>query len=216
MPSLLTPTPPKAPKSNWGTGSQPARRTTAEIERQRVSGIKAPTATPNTLLTPTPPQAQGRNLGTMTSADLSRNPTGVRMDQRPVPTGNPVTSGYTEYTPRSPLTMAAPRAPAPLAPIPSAPVAAPTTVAAPQTESANPLTGTDNQRPAGVTAPVNPAADLGFSRAGAGVPRGQDAAPAGAKTAGGTGLYRRSFANPRSAGLYDGYIRKLFSGPATV
>lgn len=120
-----------------------------------------------------------------------------------------------------------------LSPLPAAPVNSPTTTGAQQTESANPLTGDGNKQPSGTTAPVNPGQAMGFSRSGGSVPRGQDAAPAAVvpeqstqqklrssmsstmdnlrgKTAGGAGLYKRSFTNPKSASLYSGYVKRLF------
>ncbi len=87
------------------------------------------------------------------------------------------------------------------------PVASPTTSAAQQTEGANPLTGDGNAQPGGTTDDVDPAKKMGFSQRGSGAPSGQDAAPG---NTGGTGLYKRTFANPKSASLYDTYVKKIF------
>lgn len=126
-----------------------------------------------------------------------------------------------------------------LSPVSPVPVAAPTTRGAQQTESANPLTGDTNRAAGGTVQPVNPAQALGLNRGGTGVPRGQDAMPTPAapdqsttqklgasmqstfdnlrgKPAGGTGLYRRTFSNPKSAGIYDGYVRRLFGDAMPV
>lgn len=101
----------------------------------------------------------------------------------------------------------------PISGMPSAPNApravAPTTVAAQQTESANPLTGDGNQQVQGASAPVDAGAALGFSRKGSSVPSGQDAQPT--SNVGGTGLYARTFKSPKSASLYHDYVQRLFS-----
>lgn len=92
---------------------------------------------------------------------------------------------------------------------PATPVASPTTTAQPQTESKNPLTGDGNAQPAGTTSAVTPAAQtLGFTQRGSRTPSGQDAE--GTAT-GGTGLYQRTFKSPQAAGIYDSYVRRLFS-----
>ncbi len=203
---------PVAGASNWSAGAQPS--------------VRAPGATNPAPYTP-------RNLGTMTSADLDRSPTGTVLGQRPTLTGAPVRSGYAEY--KSPLTRVPPQAMAPtmtpssaLARTPAAPVAAPTTIQAQQTESANPLTGDTNANAGGTSAPVNPGQAMGFSRAGASTPAGQDAMPEqstqekigaatsatlssiGGKPTGGIGLYRRRFSTPQAANMYTDYVRRLF------
>lgn len=224
---------PVAGKSNFGTGVQPARGT---------------------------PQTP-RRLGTMTSADLNRSPNGSPNGVKPSLTGAPVTSGYSEYHPQTPslLTRTPPTAApvpasptnrgpspaalkflqdgvppsaAPLAPVASAPVAAPTTSAAQQTETANPLSGDTNDSAGGTTQAVDPAMAMGFSRRGAGVPRGQDAMPGtGATRAVGDAikgtyanlrggasnanqLSRRQFSDRRAQSAYSGGVRNLFAGLA--
>ena len=105
-----------------------------------------------------------------------------------------------------------PAMPAPLSaalPVRGAPVAGATTQNAQQTESANPLSGDGNAQPSGSTAAIRPGAALGIVQRGSSVPRGQDAQPG--QHAGGTGLYRRNFATPQSASIYDNYVRKLFA-----
>lgn len=105
-----------------------------------------------------------------------------------------------------------------------------------QTERANPLVGDSSQVPTGGTqdlAPRQPANQaMGFSSRGSAAPAGQDAEPstqdklesAGAgvqgdlagqpapQHVGGTGLYKRTFKNPKSAELYGNFVRDLFGG----
>ncbi len=94
----------------------------------------------------------------------------------------------------------------------AAPVASPTTTGAQQTESANPLTGDGNAQAGGTTDAVNPASALGLNRRGATTPAGSDAQGA-SESIGGTGLYARKFSNPKSAGVYESYVKKLFPEP---
>lgn len=82
-----------------------------------------------------------------------------------------------------------------------------------QTEKANPLVGDVNAQPEDTTATVSNQAQsagaaLGFSSRGAKTPAGLDAAAS--PNTGGSGLYSRVFSNPRSASVYDGYVRMLF------
>lgn len=81
---------------------------------------------------------------------------------------------------------------------PNVDVASPTTDAAPQTEARNPLTGDGNQQPEGTTQPAG--VQLGFSRAGRSIPRGQDAAPA----------FASRFSTPQVASIYADYVTRLF------
>lgn len=184
--------------SNWGAGVQPARTPFARV-------------------------APGRNLGTMTSADLSRYPTGNVLGQKPPLTGaafSPQQGGYAEYTP-PPLTPATG-----LARAPSVVAAQPAPYLPPQqTERANPLSGDNNFPMEGKTTPVIRAP---FVQRGAGLPAGTDAAPAAIKDTltedndigaamngtlgriGGTGAFARKFGNPQSASVYDSYVRRLF------
>lgn len=110
---------------------------------------------------------------------------------------------------------------------PAAPVAAPTTRARPQTESANPLTGDTNASAGGTTQAIDPARALGLSRRGMTAPAGQDAAPMVApsvqdnirnsmestfntlrgKTA---GLSRRQFGRPAPMSPYSGGVSRMF------
>lgn len=95
-------------------------------------------------------------------------------------------------------------------PSPSAtPVASPTTINAQQTESANPLTGDGNAQPGGTTDQVNAGSALGISRRGSTVPTGADAVT-DASAIGGSGIYARKFASPKSANLYGDFVKKLF------
>lgn len=239
--------------SNWGTGVQPKQRTTAELN----APVAAPQVRP--LFGDPPPAGRpGRDLGMLNparSAQLAANQfKGQNLqlmrqntDPNRAGSGGSITrNGVTTMVPPtaakspvpSPVNAMVAGASSPLARTPGAPVTAPTTVGAQQTETANPLTGDTNRNAGGTVAPVNPGRAMGFSRAGSGVPRGQDAAPMAApapvaspeqatqqkigssmkstmdnlrgKTAGGTGLYRRTFTNPQSAGMYDGYVKRLF------
>lgn len=81
---------------------------------------------------------------------------------------------------------------------PNVDVASPTTDAAPQTEARNPLTGDGNQQPEGTTQPAG--VQLGFSRAGRSVPRGQDAG----------NPYASRFSTPQVASIYADYVSRLF------
>lgn len=122
--------------------------------------------------------------------------------------------------PPSPAAIRAPLAPAlsanqpaaiqPALDTPGTPVASPTTTAAPQTESNNPLTGDGNEESEGTTDALDAGSALGLNRRGTQVPKGTDAAPG--QNVGGSGLYARQFPNPKSAGIYDSYVRKIFGG----
>ncbi len=83
----------------------------------------------------------------------------------------------------------------------------PTTMAAPQTESNNPLTGTGNAEEEDTTDQVDPGQALGVNQRGSGTPKGADALDG---NVGGSGLYARKFGNPKSASLYGSYVKKLF------
>lgn len=96
------------------------------------------------------------------------------------------------------------------------PPATPTTVAAQQTESANPLTGDTNALPGGSVQDLNHGRAMGFSTKGPTAPGGTDvktAPPAGSPptaSVGGSGIYQRSFSSPTAAAIYHDYTRKLF------
>jgi len=189
-------TAPGAP--NFGTGVQPTRSPVARA-------------------------MPGRNLGTMTSADLSRFPTGNPLGQKPSLTGpafSPQQGGYAEYTPP-------PLAPATgLARAPSVVAAQPAYRPPQQTERANPLTGDNNFPMEGQT--TAPLARAPFVQRGAGLPAGMDAAPAAIKDTltedndigtaingtlgriGGTGAFARKFGSAQSADVYSSYLRRLY------
>lgn len=126
--------------------------------------------------------------------------------------------GATTFVPPSPAAIrpqigpAIPAAmPAPIQPAldtPGTPVAGPTTDNAQQTESANPLTGDGNAQAGGTTDEIDPGSALGLNRRGASTPSGSDAVAD--QNVGGSGLYARKFSNPRSASVYQEYVRKLF------
>ncbi len=102
-----------------------------------------------------------------------------------------------------------PALPAPLSsalPVPGSPVPSATTSNAQQTESANPLSGDGNAEPEDTSDAIKPGSALGVNQRGNSVPRGQDL------MAGGTGPYRRKLSSPGAASVYDGVVRKLFSG----
>ncbi len=81
-----------------------------------------------------------------------------------------------------------------------------------QTERANPLTGDGgNDQVQGTTESINPGTALGLNRRGTNTPQGMDASSPSSNI-GGTGLYARKFSNPKSAGVYDSYVKKLFPG----
>ncbi len=113
----------------------------------------------------------------------------------------------TQMTPALPANQ--PAALQPALNSPGAPVTSPTTSAAPQTESNNPLTGDGNAQPADTTDAVDPGSALGLNRRGTTVPKGTDAVDG---NVGGSGLYARKFGNPKSASIYGAYVKKLFPG----
>lgn len=114
---------------------------------------------------------------------------------------------------RSPLTPALganqPAAIQPALDTPGTPVASPTTTAAPQTESNNPLSGDGNEEAGGTTDSIDPGSALGLNRRGTQVPRGTDALTQD-ENVGGSGLYARKFGNAKSASIYGAYTKKLF------
>lgn len=135
--------------------------------------------------------------------DVPAGKTGIRRAPAPsVPPPQPALAPALK--PVLPITQ--PAAIQPALNTPGIPVASPTTAAAPQTEGANPLTGDGNAQPGGTTDQINPAQKLGFSQRGDGIPAGQDAV----SNSGGSGLYKRTFANPKSASIYDKYVKKIF------
>lgn len=166
-------------------------------------------AVPRVPLGRTPP---GPNLGgTITSGGTTRT-------FAPSPYNAPRTAAGTPASPAAlapalppalPPTMPAAIQPA-LPAVGGTPVASATTSNAQQTESANPLSGDGNAQPGATSDALKPGMALGVVQRGTSVPRGQDAQPS--SNVGGTGLYRRTFTNPKSASIYDQYVRKLFSG----
>lgn len=154
----------------------------------------------------------------------------IQMGGRTMAVGGADASKFTGFEgPGGNAAYGAVSTPAPPPSTPStAPVPTPTTVAAPQTEAANPLSGDTNSAPTGAvqtlpgTGPTrsaqqmnspNPGAAMGYSSRGMMTPRGTDVVPGGGFT-GGQGPYARSFSNPTSGNIYDTYTRKLFSSPA--
>lgn len=109
---------------------------------------------------------------------------------------------------------------------PAMPVAAPTTVNAQQTESANPLTGAGNQQPGSTTTTVNPGAAMGFSRRGSMTPQGMDATPIPEKNnlqsnigvtaanLGGNSLFNKRFSRPDKQQIAAHSVRQLFGDSA--
>jgi hypothetical protein len=211
MPTLLERynAPVKGAAPGFGSGAQPARRTTVEMNR--------PAQT-------TP----ARSLGSFTSSDFS--PKGNQLNPMYDESRDPVAS---------PRPIVAARPPAPRLPVTpvrpditglqpgsfamqntlnNAGVYAPGSVGEAnaaangtgyrppqQTERANPLTGDSNAQMPGTTATIQRPP---FVQRGASVPQGQDAAP----IIGGTGPFARKFSSGASADLYSGYIKRLFDG----
>lgn len=203
MPTLLTRTP---PRSNFGTGVQPERRTTAEINQQAYPSVAAPAPrnmgsfTPQSFAprapAPTDPNRMSSG-GTITAGGLTRSYAGGRPQTQLNPLYNegqdfqPATAApgigarttFQNFVQNNPGSMAARAAPQ-------------------QTERANPLTGDNNLPMEGQTAAVKPPP---FIQRGAGVPRGQDAS-----TMGGTGVFKRSFGSPQAASAYTNFLQKLY------
>lgn len=79
--------------------------------------------------------------------------------------------------------------------------------APPQTEGANPMTGTTSKQVPGTTSSVNTASSaLGFSARGNSVPSGQDMLPG---VTGKSGLSQQQFVNRKSSNAYDDYASAL-------
>lgn len=135
------------------------------------------------ILQRTPPNSYGgRNLGTMTSANLSRNPTGVRLDQRPgtsaAPLVDPAVSTVRSVgVPRPAMQASAvTRTPPQMGGFGLGPsrvmMDGVTPVPPQQTERANPLTGGNNIPMKTTSVPVSSP----FSQRGGAGAMGQDAA----------------------------------------
>lgn len=218
---------PATRSSNFGAGQQPMRRAPGDTN---------------------PAPYMPRNLGTLTSADLNRTPTGSALNQGPALTGAPVTGNamstvatrapgvgsrttYDQFLANNPASSAAIGQDASLAAnTPATPAYRPPQ----QTERANPLTGANNIPMEGKTTPLAPAP---FVQRGAGLPAGQDAAPAvkqrisedddigrsmqgtqnrlrasfGSNAPiGGTGAFARRFGSQNSANAYQSYLTRIF------
>lgn len=147
---------------------------------------------------------QGTFGGPQTTTGLARTP--------PTSNGTPPSPPALRTALTPPLPPVIPAAIQPALNSPGAVVPSPATVPQ-QREAVNPLSGSlgTGQTP-GTTAPINPGAALGVNQRGASVPRGQDALPEDEANYGGTGLYRRKFANPKSAATYGSYVKSLFAG----
>lgn len=219
MPTLLTRTPPLG-RSNWGTGVQPERRTTAQL-----NGVM--------------PTTPARSLGAFTRASFS--PKGNQLNPAYDESQDPVSvAPVRPYAPRplsrTPLTRTPPQTDgldgfALSNTLANAGIYQPVSFGASnaaangtgyrppqQTERANPLSGDNNYPTEGQTTRVQPAP---FVQRGSSVPQGQDAMPgeddtvAGSmagtmKRMGGSSLFNRSFANPAAANTYTQYVRKMF------
>lgn len=154
-----------------------------------------------------------------TSADFNRNRVGsidrgntrtlYNPTQPTVPTAAPVAQGLAGGNNRTLNLRTARAGVKTLAPSP-AQVASPTTVAAPQTEARNPLSGgAGNQQMEGTTDPL-PGQSLGFSRRGNMLPRGYDALPL--TGVGPTGVAGSRFRSQASSNAYQSYLRRVM-GP---
>lgn len=152
-----------------------------------------------------------------TSADFNRNRVGsidrgntrtlYNPTQPAAPVADPVAQGPAGGNNRT-LNLRRARGVQTLAPS-GAPVASPTTVAAPQTEARNPLSGASNQQMEGTTDPL-PGQSLGFSRRGNMLPRGYDALPL--TGVGPTGVAGSRFRSQASSNAYQSYLRRVM-GP---
>jgi hypothetical protein len=188
--TAAAPTPPKriTPVSRPGAIGSPNRGGT--ITRNGITTTYAPSAgrTPN-----------GPNRGGTLTRDLAP---GVKAVTIVPPSPAAIQSPLTPALPAN-----QPAALQPALPTPGAPAQSPTTTAQPQTESNNPLTGDTNDEPGGSTEDIDPGSALGLNRRGTSVPKGSDAVD---ENVGGSGLYARKFGNPKSAGIYSAYVRKIF------
>lgn len=194
----------------YGTGQSAAAPVTpaaapvaapiAAVAGARPTTPVKPVMTPNR----TTPNAGGtitRNLAPGVKAVTKYAPSPYNPSpNRPNMGGTMTRNGKTTVVPPSPSGLATP----------AEPVASPTTEAAPQTESNNPLTGDDNAQPGGTTDQIDPGSALGLKQRGASTPKGTDALPESKGGLGGTGIYARQFANPRAADLYGSYVKKIF------
>lgn len=78
-----------------------------------------------------------------------------------------------------------------------------------QSEGANPMTGATSTQPEDSTEDIDPGQALGMKQRGSSLPRGTDAQPSSGNV-GGSGLYARTFSSPKSASIYDKYVKDLF------
>ncbi len=165
-------------------------------------------------LTRTPPRQPGRNAGgsiTMNGQTTNYAPSAYDPSSTRPNSGGTISKGGLNYVvPPSPAGSYAPASVAQPGAQPARPTPPPPP---PQTEAVNPLTNSGSapkSQLAGTTEDIDPAQAMGFSQRGGGVPAGTDAAPDEDGHTGGTGLYARKFNNPKSASLYDKYVRQLF------
>lgn len=236
---LLTKAPPMG-YSNWGTGVQPMRRTTADINQLADSQAQAARATPSggtddlyhNVGAGQVNRFGGRNLGTLSPA--TARPMGRQLnpmyDESQDPTAPVATRAAP--SPRSPFT----RAPTP-APLPSldgldgfarsntltnAGVYDPGSFGASNAaangtgRAAPPPQQTERANPLTgdnnlpLEGQTTAVQPSPFVQRGAGVPMGQDSRAPGTPNFGGNGLYRRSFNTPAAAGQYGQYVRAMF------
>lgn len=194
MPTLLT-RPPAPGKSNWGTGVQPVRRTTDEINAEQAAADAVARGGPAAPASGLTPAYQPRNLGTLTSAGLNRPGSyplgmGARPTLQPTPDlgrswGQPNGQGGQNLGTLTSDDLVRPAAnynayaggPQKISydqflkQNPGSPAAGGAPPAPQQTERANPLTGADSDALPGTSTVV--ARPPFISRAG-GMPRGQD------------------------------------------
>jgi hypothetical protein len=189
----------------------------AKMRADELGPISQPSATPTpasglTRTVPLPPRP-GANMssgGSLTRNGLTRV---IPPSARPTLDPNRGSSGGTMQRSGGPV-ITIPPSPAnkPLQPPPAAPVVSPTTSAAPQTESNNPLTGTGNQQAAGTTSEINAPQDLGLVQRGSQIPAGSDSVEEGSTEQ--SGLFARTFQNPKSTDFYGRMVRRLFQDRA--
>lgn len=170
------------------------------------TGLQRPS--PQTIPGQTQPNAGGT---------ITRNGATTNYPATPYQKPLPVVAPRSPFSPSAAMEQAArPTGAIQAAPSPAMGAAARPSPVAPQqqTEAASPLSGDETTQPEGTSAPVpNPGQAMGFSQRGTNVPKGMDAM---AGHVGGSGLHSRRFTSKESAGAYDGFIRRLFSGGAQV
>ncbi len=236
MPTPLTRAPVKG-YSNWGSGVQPERRTTAELNAtapRQSQTVLTPAGDPDAIYKNVGPgqtnRFGGRNLGTLSSEGLNRPgeyplsfSAKPRLSQAPLQG-----SAYSEYRPPIPRTGLT-RAPQPQAApdidgmtpgsfemqntLNNAGVYEPDTFGAENAEDND--TGyrapQQTERANPLTGDNNGPMESVTTRVSPFSQRGNAAPRTQDAMIGGSGPFRRSFGNQESASQYDSFVRRLFS-----